>query len=180
MCIARECVRWVQGLENSSMNDIGIKIRLLLLRYRPDIDGLRAIAVLAVLFFHADLGFVPGGYAGVDIFFVISGYLIYPGLSSAKFRKIISRFCAFMNGGYGVLFPALFAMLAIALIAGAVILLPQDFTYMSRNAFGAAAFVSNIAYWTQTGYFEGDAKVQGAVCTPGRSPLRNRSILSTR
>ena len=158
MCTVRECVRWVQGLENSSMNDIGIKSGAAL-GYRPDIDGLRAIAVLAVLFFHADLGFVPGGYAGVDIFFVISGYLISR-LIVGEIQEDNFSLLRFYERRIRRLFPALFAMLAIALIAGAVILLPQDFTYMSRNAFGAAAFVSNIAYWTQTGYFEGDAKVR--------------------
>ncbi|WP_373476502.1 acyltransferase family protein [Sphingorhabdus sp.] len=140
------------------MNDIGKKAGSAL-AYRPDIDGLRAIAVLAVLFFHADLGFVPGGYAGVDIFFVISGYLISR-LIVGEIQDDNFSLLRFYERRIRRLFPALFAMLAVALVAGAVILLPQDFTFMSRNAFGAAAFVSNIAYWTQTGYFEGDAKVR--------------------
>ena len=129
------------------------------LSYRPDIDGLRAIAVLAVLFFHADLGFVPGGYAGVDIFFVISGYLITR-LIVGEIDEDNFSLMRFYERRIRRLFPALFLVLFVSLVAGALILLPQDFTYMSRNTFGAAAFVSNIAYWTQTGYFEGDAKVR--------------------
>ena len=129
------------------------------LSYRPDIDGLRAIAVLAVLFFHADLGFVPGGYVGVDVFFVISGFLITR-LIVGEINEDNFSLMRFYERRIRRLFPALFLVLFVSLVAGALILLPQDFTYMSRNTFGAAAFVSNIAYWTQTGYFEGDAKVR--------------------
>ncbi|MEP7350807.1 MAG: acyltransferase family protein [Sphingorhabdus sp.] len=129
------------------------------IEYRPELDGLRAIAVLAVLFFHADLGFAPGGYVGVDVFFVISGYLISR-LIVADVENDSFSLARFYERRIRRLFPALFAMLLVSTIAGAAILLPQDFAYMSRNGFGAAAFVSNIAYWTQTGYFEGDAKVR--------------------
>ena len=130
-----------------------------LVGHRPELDGLRAIAVLSVLFFHADLGVAPGGYVGVDVFFVISGFLISK-LIAAEIDNGTFSLLRFYERRIRRLFPALFAMLFAAILVGAVVLLPQDFAYMSRNAFGAASFVSNIAYWTQTGYFEGDAKVR--------------------
>ena len=93
------------------------------------------------------------------MFFVISGYLISR-LIVADIENDSFSLAHFYEARIRRLFPALFAMLLVSMVVGTIILLPQDFTFMSRNAFGAAAFVSNIAYWTQTGYFEGDAKVR--------------------
>lgn len=127
--------------------------------YRHDIDGLRAIAVLSVVFFHAKFALMSGGYVGVDVFFVISGVLITDiimrDLGQRRFSII-----EFYERRIRRIFPALFAMLAVSVLVGAFILLPQDLSYLSRNAFAAASFVSNVSYWMQTGYFEGDARVR--------------------
>lgn len=127
--------------------------------YRPDIDGLRALAVLAVVLFHANFSGMTGGYVGVDVFFVISGMLI----TSIIMRDLeFEQFSVtrFYERRIRRIFPALFAMLAVSVLVGWFLLLPEDLAYMARNAFGAAAFVSNFAYWMQAGYFEGDAQTR--------------------
>src|SRR5690606_12662459 len=96
------------------------------MKYRPDIDGLRAVAVMAVVLHYLSSRLVPGGYVGVDVFFVISGYLI---------TKIISRemadgtftFAGFYERRIRRIFPALFTVLVAVLLAGYFILLPSDY-----------------------------------------------------
>jgi peptidoglycan/LPS O-acetylase OafA/YrhL len=127
-------------------------------RYRPEIDGLRAIAVMAVLLFHLDLG-LAGGYVGVDVFFVISGYLI---------TKLVVRDLA--EDGFSILtfwerrvrriFPALFAMMAVTLVAGYFLLLPWDYEDLGRSVTAMAAFVSNFFFLSQSGYFDGPAELK--------------------
>ena len=127
--------------------------------YRPDIDGLRAIAVIAVVLHHLSPTWVPGGFIGVDVFFVISGYLI---------TKIISReiadgtfsFARFYERRIRRLFPALFAVLAFVLVAGWVLLLPSDYLATVRASAATLLFSANILFWNvQTDYFAGDAKL---------------------
>lgn len=132
--------------------------------YRPEIDGLRALAVLAVLFFHLSLGGFSGGFVGVDVFFVVSGYLIT--------RQIVTeidgnRFSLvrFYERRIRRLVPALLVMLAASLAVGALVFLPLDWAYMARNAASAGAFLSNIAYWLQIDYFDGDAKARALLHT---------------
>lgn len=122
--------------------------------YRADIDGLRAVAVLAVVFNHLSASLLPGGYVGVDVFFVISGYLI---------TRIISRemvqgsftFARFYERRARRIFPALFAVMAATLGAGYVLLLPSDYAATLRGALGTVFFASNIVFWRemQEGYF---------------------------
>lgn len=124
------------------------------LNYRPDIDGLRAVAVLAVVLHHLSAPLLPGGYVGVDVFFVISGYLI---------TRIISReieegnftFARFYERRARRIFPALFAVLAISVVAGYALLLPSDMTATLRGALGTLFFASNIVFWRdfKEGYF---------------------------
>src|SRR5579872_5611613 len=93
------------------------------LKYRPDIDGLRAVAVLSVLAFHIGLKGIRGGFVGVDVFFVISGYLI----SSIVFSEIASSrysVVGFYERRIRRIFPALFAMLAVSGVFAAIYLLP--------------------------------------------------------
>lgn len=119
--------------------------------YRPEIDGLRAVAVLGVLFFHAGLK-CPGGYVGVDVFFVISGYLI----TSLLLRDLeTSRFSLirFWERRCRRIMPALFVMLLVTLLAGGFLLLPQDYLMLGRSAVFQSLFVSNIFFWQDTGYF---------------------------
>lgn len=127
--------------------------------YRPEIDGIRALAVLAVLFFHLDFWGFSGGFVGVDIFFTISGYLItrqiVAELDSGKFRL-----AHFYERRVRRLVPALLVMLAAVLAVGAIIYLPQNWAHMARSAASAAVFLSNISYWFQLDYFEGDAKAR--------------------
>jgi len=94
--------------------------------YRPDIDGLRAIAVMAVVLHHLSAGLVPGGYVGVDVFFVISGYLITNIIS----REIVEgnfTFARFYERRARRIFPALFAMLAVTIVTGYFVMLPADY-----------------------------------------------------
>ncbi|MGA0608372.1 acyltransferase family protein [Phenylobacterium sp. VNQ135] len=125
--------------------------------YRADVDGLRALAVLPVVLFHANVSGFSGGYVGVDVFFVISGYLI-----TAIIRQEQSA------GGYSVrsfytrrikrIIPALFVMMALVLVVGAVVLMPKDYAAASQSAAAASLFSSNIFFWRTGGYFDGPAE----------------------
>jgi len=123
------------------------------LKYRADIDGLRAVAVLSVLAFHIGLSRFQGGFVGVDVFFVISGYLI----SSIIFAEIsASRFTiiGFYERRIRRIFPALFAMLAAATVAAAFYLLPRELVDYSKSMLAATGSASNIYFWRHSGYFD--------------------------
>ncbi len=121
--------------------------------YRPDIDGLRAVAVLLVVGFHAFPGRVPGGFIGVDIFFVISGFLI----SSIIFRGLASgnfSFQIFYSRRVRRIFPALLTVLMTALFTGWFALYPDEFKALGKHVVGGAGFVSNFVLWQENGYFD--------------------------
>ena len=123
------------------------------LDYRADIDGLRAIAVLAVVLFHLSPEHISGGYAGVDIFFVISGYLI----SGIILRDLAAqRFSCleFYARRVRRIFPALTTMLLAVLGAGWLILLPDEYQMLGKNVLGGAGFLTNwILYQDYEQYF---------------------------
>ena len=122
------------------------------IKYRPELDGLRAIAVLSVLFFHAKLPYFSGGFLGVDIFFVLSGYLI---------TKIIVKNIA--NNSFSILdfysrrarriLPALFLVVLFSIFFGYLWFLPGDFHSFAKNVFSVLFFYSNINFWLDDGYF---------------------------
>jgi peptidoglycan/LPS O-acetylase OafA/YrhL len=122
--------------------------------YRPDIEGLRAVAVLAVVLHHLSAPLVPGGYVGVDVFFVISGYLITR-IISREMEEGTFTFARFYERRARRIFPALFAVLAVTLVAGYFLLLPSDYAGTLRGALGTLLFASNIVFWRDmaAGYF---------------------------
>lgn len=120
--------------------------------YRPDIDGLRAIAVLSVLFFHADIGF-PGGFVGVDVFFVISGYLI-TGLILNDLNGGRFSLRGFWERRVRRILPALTLVVIASLVAGWFLFLPPDLKALGRSVFAQAALASNLNFWLEAGYFD--------------------------
>ena len=121
--------------------------------YRPDIDGLRALAIISVVIFHAFPLWLPGGFIGVDIFFVISGYLI---------TSIILK--AQSSGGFSLLefysrrikriFPALIVLLVFCLVLGWYVLLADEYRALGKHIAAGAAYVSNFALLFEAGYFD--------------------------
>lgn len=135
------------------------KDHLLHLKYRSDIDGLRAIAVLSVLAFHAFPEFLPGGFIGVDVFFVISGYLI----STIIFENIEQQrfsFKEFYVRRINRIFPALLLVLLASYVFGWLNLLADDFAQLGKHIAGGAGFVSNLILWNESGYFDKAAEVK--------------------
>jgi peptidoglycan/LPS O-acetylase OafA/YrhL len=126
------------------------------LNYRPDIDGLRAIAVLSVIFFHAFPEWIPGGFIGVDIFFVISGYLISTIIYENLNRGVFS-FREFYARRVMRIFPALIIVLVACFAFGWVTLLADEFSQLGKHIAGGAGFVSNIIFWNEAGYFDNSA-----------------------
>jgi len=122
-------------------------------RYRPDIDGLRAIAVSAVVLYHAFPTIFRGGFVGVDVFFVISGFLIsgiiFSGLEAGEFS-----FATFYSRRVRRIFPALSLVLAFCLAYGFLVLLPSEFADLGRDIAAGAGFVSNLLLWHEAGYFD--------------------------
>lgn len=131
-------------------------IMVMLIKYRADIDGLRAIAVLLVVIYHAFPALIPGGFVGVDIFFVISGYLItailkkemQEGKYSIKefYRRRIDR-----------LFPSLLIVMYTAFIFGWFTLFADEFMQMGKEIAGGAGFIANIVLYSETGYFNANS-----------------------
>lgn len=128
-------------------------------KYRPDIDGLRAIAVMAVVAFHAFPTFISGGFVGVDVFFVISGYLI---------STIVYLYLK--NGTFSIyefyirrikrIFPALIVVLVSCLVFGWFALLPDEYMQLGKHAAAGAGFVSNFVLWSEAGYFDNSAETK--------------------
>ena len=127
--------------------------------YRPDIDGLRAIAVLAVVFYHYGFSGFSGGYIGVDVFFVISGYLI-TALIYAEMRTGRYSLVSFYERRVRRIFPALFAFLALVTLLSFVVLLPGDLARFAQSLFATTLFSSNILFWHEGGYFDAVATVK--------------------
>jgi peptidoglycan/LPS O-acetylase OafA/YrhL len=120
--------------------------------YRPEIDGLRALAVLAVIMFHAKIA-LSGGYLGVDVFFVISGYLI-TSLIIKELQKGTFTFVAFWERRIRRIVPATSVMVVAVLVAGWFLLLPNEYVALGKSAMAFAAIVANIYFWRNTsGYF---------------------------
>lgn len=122
-------------------------------KYRPDIDGLRAVAVLMVLSFHAFPNWVPGGFVGVDIFFVISGFLISTILLENLAQDRFS-FSEFYIRRIKRIFPALLLVLFSTLIFGWLVLLSDEYRALGKHVMGGAGFVSNLILWQESGYFD--------------------------
>jgi peptidoglycan/LPS O-acetylase OafA/YrhL len=127
--------------------------------YRPDIDGLRALAVLSVIAFHAWPTVLRGGFLGVDVFFVISGYLI-TGIAVAERQAGQFSLAAFYERRARRLLPALVAMLASTQLVALLLLQPQEVAALSRSVMAATTWLSNIYFWRNTGYFGEVASAQ--------------------
>jgi peptidoglycan/LPS O-acetylase OafA/YrhL len=124
--------------------------------YRPDIDGLRAVAIGLVLAFHAFPAALPGGFIGVDVFFVISGYLITGIIRDQKERGTFSL-AHFYERRLRRIFPALIIVLLATYAIGWRVLLPSEFAQLGTNTIAGAAFFANIALQLQSGYFDIEA-----------------------
>lgn len=127
-------------------------------RYRPDIDGLRAIAVMSVVLFHAGFRYTTGGFVGVDVFFVISGFLI----TGHIFRELQSRTFTFVNfyeRRIRRIAPALLVMMMLVLIYAFVTLLPEELLTTAESGIASTLSVSNFYFWQTTDYWHGGDKV---------------------
>lgn len=121
--------------------------------YRADIDGLRAVAVLAVVIFHAFPGRLPGGFVGVDIFFVISGYLI-SGIIFSELATNSFSLSRFYERRIRRIFPALFLVLLACITAGWFVMLADEYTQLGKHVWAGTGFVLNLVLWGESGYFD--------------------------
>ncbi len=128
-------------------------------KYRADIDGLRAIAVLSVVAFHAFPNWFKGGFVGVDIFFVISGFLISTILFENLERNTFS-FLEFYIRRVKRIFPALLIVLISCLIFGWFALFADEYKQLGKHIAAAAGFVSNLVLWSENGYFDNAAETK--------------------
>lgn len=131
--------------------------------YRPDIDGLRAIAVLSVLLFHYGATWLPGGFAGVDVFFVISGYLITKHLAEDIVQNgtsILPLLIRFYDKRIRRIVPALVVVLVATLAAGWFLLMPGDYATTGNSAAYSAFGLGNLYFYSNTGYFDREAEMQ--------------------
>lgn len=126
------------------------------IRYRPEIDGLRAIAVLSVILFHAEVWWLPGGFVGVDIFFVISGFLITQ-LLLANGSQEGSPILQFYERRARRILPALVVVTVVTLVASIFFLIPDQIKDLSNSLVWVAVFISNFYFDGQVGYFAAQA-----------------------
>ena len=127
--------------------------------FRADIQGLRAIAVVAVVLYHADHRLLPGGFVGVDIFFVISGFLI-SGILMNELDRGVYSLAGFYRRRVRRLFPALYVMLAVVLAGGSILLPPRALKELGHTAVSTVFFVSNFDFLKLSEYFAGNSQLK--------------------
>jgi peptidoglycan/LPS O-acetylase OafA/YrhL len=127
--------------------------------HRRDIDGLRAVAILSVLGYHANSDWLPGGFVGVDVFFVISGYLI-SGIIFRGLQRGTFSFADFYARRVKRIFPALLIVLVLVTIFGWFSLFTDEYQALGKHVAAGAAFVSNVALWKEAGYFDPAAELK--------------------
>lgn len=125
-------------------------------KYRPEIDGLRAIAVISVVLYHAFPDVLPGGFIGVDIFFVISGFLI-SGILFENLDQKSFTFLDFYSRRVRRIFPALILVLVSCILIGWFLLSPDEYKQLGKHVVGGASFISNLMLWNESGYFDSSA-----------------------
>ena len=135
------------------------------LHYRPDIDGLRAIAVLSVLAYHLKMGLFSGGFVGVDIFFVISGYLISADHSRRTSPAGKFSIAAFYERRVRRIFPALIATLLGTSVLAYLFFLPAELMSFAKSLLAALFSVSNFYFWKHSGYFSAPVETMPLVHT---------------
>lgn len=126
------------------------------MNYRADIDGLRAVAVISVLLFHLNENFLPGGFVGVDIFFVISGYLITKLIVSELVSSQSFSFKTFYIRRVRRLFPAIFFTFSVSLLLAYSVFSPQHLASFGESVVYAITSLSNFLFWSQSSYFDQD------------------------
>ncbi|WP_316190124.1 MULTISPECIES: acyltransferase [unclassified Bradyrhizobium] len=129
------------------------------IKYRPDVDGLRAVAVICVVLFHAFPSLLPGGFVGVDVFFVISGYLITSIIVSDLDDNKFS-FLTFYARRVRRLFPALLAVMVFCAIVGWFVLFPAEYWMLGKHIASGAAFIGNFVFWKEANYFDTSANTK--------------------
>lgn len=129
------------------------------LSYRPDIDGLRAFAIISVVLYHAFPAYMRGGFIGVDIFFVISGYLIssiiFKGLESGNFS-----FLDFYKRRVNRIFPALIIVLLACYAVGWFTLMAAEFKFLGKHVLGGIGFIQNLVLYKESGYFDTSSELK--------------------
>ncbi|OHV76832.1 acyltransferase family protein [Rhizobium sp. LCM 4573] len=126
------------------------------MKYRPDVDGLRAVAILPVLLFHSGVSGFSGGFVGVDVFFVISGYVIAMSLLSDLENGKFSIF-RFYAKRVRRIFPALFVTVAVTCVIAYLLFIPSYFLDFSKSLLATSIFMSNMYFWKASGYFAADS-----------------------
>lgn len=129
------------------------------MKYRAEIDGLRAVAVLPVIFFHAGFAWFRGGFVGVDVFFVISGYLI-TSLILEELKTGSFSIAGFYDRRARRILPALFFVVLCSIPVAWVLLLPKDLTTFFHSVMAVSVFSSNILFWLESGYFDAGAEMK--------------------
>lgn len=129
------------------------------LRYRPDIDGLRAIAVLGVVLFHAGVQPLTGGFTGVDVFFVISGFLI-SSILIKEIRRGDFSLVTFYERRIRRIFPAFLVVVLSSVILAYLLLIPRDFENFGKSLAAAGLSFSNVLFWKESGYFDSTAELK--------------------
>jgi len=130
-----------------------------MIKYRPEIDGLRAIAVLAVIFYHIGIRCFDGGFVGVDIFFVISGFLI-TSIIKNEIEVGTFSFLHFYERRIRRIIPSLSIVLIATSFVAYLYLLPLDFVEYSQSLLFSNLFISNVLFWQQSGYFDSAAELK--------------------
>jgi peptidoglycan/LPS O-acetylase OafA/YrhL len=126
--------------------------------YRPDIDGLRGIAILGVVLYHLEIGPLHGGFVGVDVFFVISGFLI-TNIIQREIATGTFSFRRFYERRIRRIFPAFFAVLLFTLVASVSLFLPSDLFALGKTSLATLLFASNVLFWRTSGYFDVSAEL---------------------
>ena len=129
------------------------------LKYRKDIDGLRALAIIPVLFFHTNLGFLDGGFVGVDVFFVISGYLI----TSIVYSQILNDQFSFINfyeKRFRRILPAFFFVVILTFPFAYKLLFTTNFIEYGESIIASTLFIANILFWKNSDYFDNAAELK--------------------